>query len=81
MTHADTISNTWTIVRIALWGTSPTTGQPRAHTRIDFSGNIPTDQAIQRARQVVADQHDYFNKKQWLLNCIDTGNFSIEHTA
>lgn len=81
MQHADTISNAWTIVRIALWGTSPTTGQPRAHTRIDFSGNIPDEEATQRAIKFVSERRDYFNTKQYLLNCIDTGNFSIEHTA
>ncbi len=78
--HTDTISNTWTIVRIALWGNSPT-GQPRAHTRIDLSGNVSTDEAIQRAIKFVANSYDPADQKQYLLNCIDTGNFSIEHTA
>lgn len=69
--------NTWTVVRIALWGTSPTTGKQRAHTRIDLLGNIPTDQALTRAKEIVTKQHDYFNKTQWLLNCIETGNCNV----
>ena len=72
-----TNTDTWTVVRVALWGNSVTTGKPRAHTRIDLLGNIPTDEAIQRAKQSISHAHDYQNKTQWLLNCIDTGNFSV----
>jgi hypothetical protein len=71
----------WTTIRIALWGNSVTTGKLRSHTRIDLSGDIPTAQAIERAKQIVAERHDYFNNKQYLLNCIDTGNFCVERTA
>jgi hypothetical protein len=77
------IDNTWTVVRIALWGNSPTTGKPRAHTRIDFSGVLSVEEATYKAQQHLAHKRDYFNMTSYLLNCISTGNFSVtvERTA
>jgi hypothetical protein len=67
---------TWTVVRIALWGTSPT-GRARAHTSVHLEGVVPEHEALERSRERITEDRIPFNIKQYLLNCLDLGNCSV----
>jgi hypothetical protein len=66
---------TWTTLRIALQRHD---GGTRALSRIDFKGNIPESEALDRARHTI--KLDRSLDKGYLLNCLDIGNYELTTT-
>lgn len=69
---------TWTTVRIALWHRP--NGDIASHTRIDLAGAVPDDEALAKARMLVTHDRAPADQRDYLLNCIDIGNYAIERT-
>lgn len=66
-----------TIVRIALW--SRPDGRTAQHTRIHLRGHLTPTEALTRAYTHV--HNDRSVDRDYLLNCLDIGNFSITTEA
>ena len=65
------------IVRIALFELP--NGRPTQHTRILMQGELTHDDALKRAYTIV--HSDRSISREYLLNCLDIGNFSISSTS
>lgn len=67
---------TFTNIRVALYRRPH--GRRSAHTTVSLLGAVPREQAVAETRDCIESDHMPPSVRDYLLNCIDTGNFSVE---